>query len=277
MHSRLVPDIVVLRLASGKGTQLRSSCLSVSSLATTEPADAAALLQAASSGVFGVSELSLLQRLLNESEGRSVREMVLAAEEEGLSAEALAALAASRAASSAAAASRRRGLEARAAERDYQALLQSSKGAAAPTPLREVAAQASMGGGLFLVLLSATLMGYYLGVQLYGKGSTGVSVSPRSHRVENLFALLSLLTLLGLLLPRNHLQAWVCALICAVGTLVLEGGLMVLRMSRADAYAQAERVARDAVQSKEVAAPVDPLQGCEGGTISGESLKEKAE
>ena len=75
------------------------------------------------------------------------------------------------------------------------------------------------------------------------------------------------------------LQAWVCALLSAVGTLLLEGALMVLRMSRADALERAEKAAREAARGKVVAAPVDPLLGCEGGVVAGEfdTDKEKAE
>jgi len=130
--------------------------------------------------VFGVSELAVLQRLLDGAGSGggapSVRDMVLASEEEGLSEGALAALRASRAAAGAAAAGRRGALQARAAERAYQALLARGSGASAreAAPVRTVATQASLGGGLFLVLLSAALMGYYLGLQLYGAGSTGV-------------------------------------------------------------------------------------------------------
>ena len=54
---------------------------------------------------------------------------------------------------------------------------------------------------------------------------------------------------------------------------------MVLRMSRADALERAEKAAREAARGKVVAAPVDPLLGCEGGVVEGEfdTGKEKAE
>ena len=70
-----------------------------------------------------------------------------------------------------------------------------------------------------------------------------------------------------------------CALLSAVGTLLLEGGLMVIRMARADALAKAEQAVKDAARGTEVAAAVDPLMGCEGGVVSGEFVadKEKAE
>lgn len=189
MYSRLIPDHIVLRLAPEKGGLLRSACLSASSLPAVQPSERASLLSAAKTGLFGVSELSLLQRLLDGA-GRvgapSVREMVLAAEEDGLSSEALAALRASRAASANATAARRLALEARAAEREYQALLRRDGAGAdeGASSLRAVAPQVSLGGGLFLVLLSATLMGYYLGIQLYGRGSTGVRRGREAGRVS---------------------------------------------------------------------------------------------
>ena len=70
-----------------------------------------------------------------------------------------------------------------------------------------------------------------------------------------------------------------CALLSAVGTLLLEGGLMVIRMARADALAKEEQAVKDAARGREFPAAVDPLMGCEGGVVSGEFVtnKEKAE
>jgi len=66
--------------------------------------------------------------------------------------------------------------------------------------------------------------------------------------------------------------------VCAVGTLLVEGGLMVLRMARADARARSEKEAKKAAKTELAAVPVDPLRGCEGGAVAGESVgKEKAE
>jgi hypothetical protein len=70
-------------------------------------------------------------------------------------------------------------------------------------------------------------------------------------------------------------QAWVCALLSAVGTLLLEGGLMVLRMARADALEKEELAVRVAARGREVAAAVDPLLGCEGGVVSGDFAADK--
>ncbi len=59
----------------------------------------------------------------------------------------------------------------------------------------------------------------------------------------------------------------------------MEGALMVLRMSRADAMERSEKASREAARRRVVVAGVDPLLGCEGGVVAGEfdADKEKAD
>ena len=148
------------------------------------PPSAPALAAAASTGVFGRSELDALRLFLLSNGGPSLRELTAAAQEEGLSPTEAAARADAERVRLVRAAEARRLREARAEERDYQALLRGSGGGAGPgggggvaqevAALRAVAPQASMGAGLLLALVSATLMGYFLGQRLYGAGSSGV-------------------------------------------------------------------------------------------------------
>ena len=82
-------------------------------------------------------------------------------------------------------------------------------------------------------------------------------------------------------LPPRSSQAWVWALVSAVGTLLLEGALLVLRLSRADAL---EARARRGQEGRPAApAPLDPLGeellgalGGRGGAAEGEALGDRA-
>jgi len=90
-----------------------------------------------------------------------------------------------------------------AEEAEYQRLLGGQGRTVNPDGLRAYAPQAALGGGLLIALLSATLLGYFLGHNIFGPNSTG---------------------------------AWTLALMFGIGTLVLEGTLLVLRLSRNDSY-----------------------------------------
>jgi hypothetical protein len=224
MH-RLVPNIVILRLAPGQGSELRAAALEAAThgpellLAAPLPAPledlegaCAALGASAASGAFGPRELALLQQYLDASAAAAadaavqprapVKELVARARLEGLGAEARAAAAAAEGAGAARRAALRLALQRSQEEAEYSRMLgRRSAAAAAPADagLRALAPQAALGGGLLLALGSATLLGYCIGRNMFGEGSDG---------------------------------AWVLALAFGAATLVLEATLLLLRLGR---------------------------------------------
>jgi hypothetical protein len=243
MH-KLVPNIIILRLRPGTGLQLRSAAL----LASTSVEDAACAPEArarlgacAESGAFGPAELSGLQAYLEATAGGhsfpSVKAMVAAASLEGLSAEEAAARHSEESAAAARRAALRASLQKAAEEEVYAGMLGKARGGArgpgvagGGSTLRDFAPQAALGGGLLLALASAALLGYSIGRNMFGEKSGG---------------------------------AWVTCLAFAIGTLVLEATLIVLRLGRADSLESSrkgEREGRGAPSAAPAAAPA-PVQG----------------
>ena len=248
MHARLLPNHVILRLPPGKGALLRAAALEASArgeevlLLSPEAdlADACAALGAgAGSGAFGPRELRVLQAYLDATAGGparpSVKDMVAQAALEGLSAAELEARAAAEGAAAARRAALRDALQRSRDDAAYWAMLgKRSSGSAAAAAggaqgLRAFAPQATLGAGLVLALASATLLGYFIGRNLFGAGSQG---------------------------------AWVLALIVGVGTLVLEATLLLLRLGRADSLeaARAAAAAEAAAARRRGGGAAEPAQ-----------------
>ena len=207
--NRLVPNRVLVRLRPDAGTSLRAAARRAGAeddenLISRECREN--LLTSAESGIFGTLELSVLSTFLTkEGSSITVKELVAEAEWEGLSEEERASKSLELLASDEARARRREALRAAAEEDDYNRLIGKKEGLK-DEGLRAFAPQAALGGSLLVALVSATLLGYFLGRNLFG--------------------------------PKG---AWTIALIFGVGTLILEATLLLLRLSRSDAMEQKER------------------------------------
>lgn len=208
---RLLPNVVILRLPPLVGSRLRQAALKVGTegiqkLTVEDPTSTFHRLIAASeSGVFGTADLSALSTYLQQDGtlGPTVKELVQEAEWEGLSEEQRAEKEKDAEASQMRRDAARELQRLAAEEAEYQRLLGGQGRAKNADGLRAFAPQAALGGGLLIALLSATLLGYFLGHNIFGPNSTG---------------------------------AWTLALLFGIGTLVLEGTLLVLRLSRNDAH-----------------------------------------
>lgn len=210
---RLLPNVVILRLPPLVGLRLRQTALRVgtegiktaaASLAQRTPFQS--LISASESGVFGTADLSTLSTYLQletNPNGPTVKELVQEAEWEGLSEEGRLEKERAAAASQIRRDAARESQWLAAEEAEYQRLLGGQGRTITSDSLRAFAPQAALGGGLLIALLSATLLGYFLGHNIFGPNSTG---------------------------------AWTLALVFGIGTLVLEGTLLVLRLSRNDSY-----------------------------------------
>jgi hypothetical protein len=232
---KLVPNLVVLRLPPGHGQQLRAAAAEASAsgssvlcLRNVCPASLAALGESAASGAFGPKELALLQEYLDVAAESappaypSVKQMVAAASLEGLSEAELAARTLQELQARARRAAVRAGLQAAAEAAEYSRMTGvKPQGEGVGEGLRAFAPQAAAGSGLLLALLSATLLGYFLGRNLFGVGSDG---------------------------------AWIMALVCGGGTLLLEGALLLLRLSRAEALEAQRRRAKSRLAAEAVEA-----------------------
>ena len=198
---RLVPNHVVLRLRPEAGTLLRQATRDAGNAVEDENLSEecrANLLASAESGIYGVQELSALSAFLAKEGKYSVKELVVEAEWEGLSEKEHALKTSALLASQKDNERRREALRAAADREEYSRLLGIKK-VVGGEGLREFAPQAALGGGLLIALVSATLLGYFLGLNLLGPSG-----------------------------------AWTVALIFGIGTLILEATLLLLRLSRHD-------------------------------------------
>jgi len=229
----LVPDAPIVR--ADAASALAAAAGAAAASPRVAAADAAALRAAAATGVFGARALAALERALVAGGARAgaVRELV-AADEAARAAASGTQTADSRAAADAARAARRVTARVRAEHRDYDALARSVGGGAAARAesalagpaagLFGAAGGAALGGGLVIAIASASLFGFYVGGSIWGRGSpnvrgrfrVGVTLGGESHP------------------PPPLQQSYAAAAVAAMATLMLEGVLLVLRLSRSE-------------------------------------------
>ena len=136
---------------------------------------------------------------------------------------------------------------ARAAHREYDELARNVGGGAALRAEKALSNSAAglfgaqggaaLGGGLVIAIISAAFFGFYLGGSIWGHGSAGVSIY--YIYICSTGMIIGRLHLIAYPppLPHTHtifIQAYAAAAFSSMATLMLEGILLVLRLSRSE-------------------------------------------